>query len=127
MAAHQAYRKRTNEAALKAAARTGPGARAAEVKGLVEALRGLPAQIPEILSYRVGEDLGLRDDNATLALVGEFADAGAWRLSDRTTEPPNYQYPQLPVAITQAPSSVLVTACAITGHHNLPLRVYSHA
>ena len=56
-----------------------PDARPAEVKGLVEALRGLPAQIPEILSYRVGEDLGLRDDNATLALVGELSDERAWR------------------------------------------------
>lgn len=56
-----------------------PDAEPGQITGLVEALRGLPAQIPEIISYQVGEDLGLRDGNADLALVAEFADEGAWR------------------------------------------------
>ena len=51
----------------------------AQVDALVEALRGLTAQIPEIVSYRVGRDLGLRDDTADVAIVGEYADEAAWR------------------------------------------------
>ena len=46
---------------------------------LVDALRSLPAQIPEIVSYRTGRDLGLRDDTADVAIVGEYADEAAWR------------------------------------------------
>ena len=41
-----------------------------QVNALVDALRSLPAQIPEIVSYRTGRDLGLRDDTA---------DVAAWR------------------------------------------------
>ena len=51
----------------------------AQVDGLIEALRALPAQIPEIVSYRAGRDLGLRDDTADVAIVGEYADEAAWR------------------------------------------------
>ncbi|MGL4298964.1 MAG: Dabb family protein, partial [Candidatus Neomicrothrix subdominans] len=45
-----------------------------QVNALVDALRSLPAQIPEIVSYRTGRDLGLRDDTADVAIVGEYAD-----------------------------------------------------
>ena len=51
----------------------------AQVDALVDALRSLPAQIPEIVSYRAGRDLGLRDDTADVAIVGEYADEAAWR------------------------------------------------
>lgn len=51
----------------------------AQVDGLVDALRALPAEIPELTSYRVGRDLGLRDDTADVAIVGEYADEAAWR------------------------------------------------
>ncbi len=51
----------------------------AQVDALVDALRSLPAQIPEIASYRAGRDLGLRDDTADVAIVGEYADEAAWR------------------------------------------------
>lgn len=50
-----------------------------QVNALVDALRSLPAQIPEIVSYRTGRDLGLRDDTADVAIVGEYADEAAWR------------------------------------------------
>jgi len=52
---------------------TGPGL------DIVEALRGLPAQISEIRSYEVGADLGLRDGNADLAIVASFDDEAGWR------------------------------------------------
>jgi len=56
-----------------------PDATTVEVAGLVAALRALPGKIPEIASYHVGQDLGLRDGNATLALVAAFVDEAAWR------------------------------------------------
>ncbi len=56
-----------------------PSASDEAVDALVDALRGLPAQIPEIRSYEVGRDLGLRDDNADLAIVASFDDAEGWR------------------------------------------------
>lgn len=54
---------------------TSEAARAA----IVEALEGLPAQIPEIASYEVGVDLGWRDGNPEIAIVASFADQAAWR------------------------------------------------
>jgi hypothetical protein len=51
----------------------------ADRDGIVEALRGLPAQIPEIRSYEVGADLGLRDGNADIAIVASFDDEAGWR------------------------------------------------
>ena len=43
------------------------------------ALEGLPARIPEIRSYEVGVDLGLRPGNAQVGLVAGFDDEAAWR------------------------------------------------
>lgn len=43
-------------------------------QGVVDALRGLPAQIPEILEYRVGPDAGLAEDNWDVVVVADFAD-----------------------------------------------------
>ncbi len=41
-----------------------------EVDALVAGLRALPAQIPEIIAYPVGPDLGLAEGNASVAIVG---------------------------------------------------------
>ena len=37
------------------------------------AIAALPAEIPEIASYHVGHDAGVRDNSWDLALVAEFA------------------------------------------------------
>lgn len=44
-----------------------------QVAALVNGLRGLPDQIPEIRSYTVGRDLGLVEGNGDLAVVARFA------------------------------------------------------
>ncbi|MGI8940199.1 MAG: Dabb family protein [Iamia sp.] len=45
----------------------------AQVQALVDGLRALPDQIPEIGSYQVDRDLGLADGNAGVAIVARFA------------------------------------------------------
>lgn len=50
-----------------------------EVEGLVEALRALPGQIPEIRGYEVGVDLGWREGNPDVAVVATFDDETGWR------------------------------------------------
>lgn len=45
----------------------------AQVQALVDGLRALPGQIPEIGSYQVDRDLGLADGNAGVAIVAHFA------------------------------------------------------
>ncbi|HYI63100.1 MAG TPA: Dabb family protein [Acidimicrobiales bacterium] len=50
-----------------------------QVAALVEGLRALPDQIPEIRSYTVGRDMGLVDGNCDLAVVGQFASAADLR------------------------------------------------
>ncbi len=40
---------------------------------IVKALRDLPATIPELASYVVGQDAGLAEDNADIAVVADFA------------------------------------------------------
>lgn len=50
----------------------------ASIAALAEALRALPAQIPEVEAYTVGADLGLRDTNADFAVVADFADEAAF-------------------------------------------------
>lgn len=44
-----------------------------QVEALVEGLRALPAQIPEIARYEVHRDLGLAEGNAQVAIVAAFA------------------------------------------------------
>lgn len=39
----------------------------------LDALSELPALIPEIVAYRFGEDAGLADGNADLAITADFA------------------------------------------------------
>lgn len=52
-----------------------PEGRAEEI---AEALRSLPAQIPELRNYVVGVDLGLAEGNATIAVVADVDDAAGW-------------------------------------------------
>jgi len=40
---------------------------------IIEALRDLPAAIPELASYVVGQDIGLAEGNADIAVVADFA------------------------------------------------------
>jgi len=40
-----------------------------DVAGVIEGLSSLPDQIPELLSYRFGPDLGLREGNADFAVA----------------------------------------------------------
>jgi hypothetical protein len=49
------------------------------VDRVVDALRTLPAQIPQIRSYEVGADLGWREGNAELGIVATFDDRDGWR------------------------------------------------
>jgi hypothetical protein len=49
------------------------------VSTIVEALRALPAQICCIREYEVGADLGLRPDNATIAVAARFDDVDGYR------------------------------------------------
>jgi hypothetical protein len=46
---------------------------------IVEGLRALPPQIPELLAYDVGPDLGLTDGTFDLGVVADFADAAGYR------------------------------------------------
>ncbi|HSL59591.1 MAG TPA: Dabb family protein [Acidimicrobiales bacterium] len=55
------------------------GTSAAQVAAVEAALAALPGQIPELLDYRFGPDLGLRDGNGDFAVVADLADAAAWR------------------------------------------------
>lgn len=57
----------------------GPEAAPDAADRIVEALRALPAEIPQIVEYHVGRDLGLRDGTADLALTAVFASADDWR------------------------------------------------
>jgi hypothetical protein len=41
---------------------------------VLEGLRGLPAQIPELLDYRVGPNAGSAENNFDFAVVADFAE-----------------------------------------------------
>ena len=56
-----------------------PETTAADVVRVEEGLRGLPSQIPSIVSYRFGRDLGIQDGNADFAVVADFADQAGLR------------------------------------------------
>lgn len=51
-----------------------------QIDAIVDALRGLPDEIPEIDHYVVGRDAGLAEGNATLAIVGDFASVAAYEV-----------------------------------------------
>ena len=42
-------------------------------RAVLDELRALPTVIPEILRYRLGEDLGLAEGNASLSVIADFA------------------------------------------------------
>jgi len=48
-------------------------------RALREGLAGLPAQIPELRRYQVGDDLGLVEGNFDFAIVAEVDDPEAFR------------------------------------------------
>jgi hypothetical protein len=50
----------------------------ADVDEVLDALRALPARIPEIRSYVVGADAGLAEGNATIGVVADFEDRDAY-------------------------------------------------
>lgn len=43
-----------------------------QIEAVTAALRALPAQIPEIRDYRVGQDAGVSEDNHDYAVVADF-------------------------------------------------------
>lgn len=49
-----------------------------DVDGVIEGLRSLPAQIPELRDYVVGRDAGLGEGNATVAVVADVDDEAGW-------------------------------------------------
>lgn len=49
------------------------------IEALDAALSALPRQIPAILDYRHGRDLGITDGTWDYAVVGDFADEAAYR------------------------------------------------
>lgn len=51
-----------------------------QVGAIVEALRALPDEIPELRAYDVGVDLGLDDGNATIVVVGDFDDVAGYEV-----------------------------------------------
>lgn len=57
-----------------------PEATAAQRRTVLDALATLPAAIPEIRDYRFGEDAGLAESNASLAVVADFDDAAAYQV-----------------------------------------------
>lgn len=50
----------------------------AAADALIEGLRTLPDQIPEIRSYTVARDLGLAPTNAHVGVIAEFDDEAAF-------------------------------------------------
>ncbi|MBM3675816.1 MAG: Dabb family protein [Actinobacteria bacterium] len=50
-----------------------PDTSADAVAAVTAALSALPAEIPELVDYRVGPDLGIDPANASFAVIGEFA------------------------------------------------------
>ena len=56
----------------------------AEVAEIQEALRNLDC--PGTLSYTIGDDLMLREDNWSFAIVADFTDADSYRAYDQDAE-----------------------------------------
>lgn len=49
-------------------------------QAVADALAGLPAQIPEILQYRFGADVGLAEDSWDFVVVADFADQAGYEV-----------------------------------------------
>jgi hypothetical protein len=56
-----------------------PDATAVEIERVTAELATLRHQVPGLLYYAFGPDLGLREGNADYAVVGVFADVDAYR------------------------------------------------
>ena len=50
-----------------------------QVQAVIDGLRALPLQIPELRDYRVGPDLGIDDDTASFVVIAEFDDEDGYR------------------------------------------------
>lgn len=46
----------------------------ADVETIVSAIKELPSQIPALMAYEVGADLGLAEGNATIAITADVED-----------------------------------------------------
>ncbi len=51
------------------------GTEPAQIEAVTAALRTLPGQIPELVAYHVGPDLGLADGNWEFGIAADFANA----------------------------------------------------
>lgn len=56
-----------------------PEATAEQHRAAADALRGLPAQIPELRAFQVGANLGLHGATHDLAVVADFDDEPGYR------------------------------------------------
>lgn len=56
-----------------------PEATLEQRRALLDGMAKLPSEIPGILSFRSGADLGLNPGNADIVLVAEFEDELSWR------------------------------------------------
>ena len=52
----------------------------AQVETIVSKLMGLRETIPEIEAYSVGADVGISEGNSLFAIIGDFADAAAYKV-----------------------------------------------
>ena len=50
-----------------------------QMLAVVEALKQLPAAIPQLRDYQFGPDLGISDDTADFAVVADCASVDDWR------------------------------------------------
>ncbi|MGZ4726618.1 MAG: Dabb family protein [Acidimicrobiales bacterium] len=51
-----------------------------QIEHMADGLRSLPGQVPEVRSFTIGRDLGLREGNWDYAVVADFADIEAWKV-----------------------------------------------
>jgi hypothetical protein len=61
-----------------------PGIGSEQIEALEAALRAI--DFPERTNFSMGEDLGLRDGNMSLAIVADFSDEDAYRRFDAEEE-----------------------------------------
>lgn len=59
--------------------RFSPSSTTGDHQAIVDALRLLPATIPELRHYAVHLDAGLVDENAHVSVAATFADEAGWR------------------------------------------------
>ena len=57
-----------------------PGTSAGQKQAVREGLTALPAAIPQIRSYRFGDDVGISDGNFEFAIVADFDDRSDFQI-----------------------------------------------